>query len=82
MNRAMLLEHLATALRNVSDGERHIAQQHQIIASLECDGLDHSAAKAVLLQFEELQDMHIAERDRLKTELLHQFEELQGQKTL
>jgi hypothetical protein len=66
MDRAMLLEHLATALRNVSDGERHIAQQHQIIASLERDGLDTSAAKDVLLQFEDLQGIHIAHRDRLK----------------
>jgi hypothetical protein len=69
MDRAMLLEHLATALRNVSDGERHIAQQHQIIASLERDGLDTSAAKDVLLQFEDLQGIHIAHRDRLKKEL-------------
>jgi hypothetical protein len=82
MERAMVLDHLATALRHVSEGESHIAQQHGIIASLERDGFDTSAAKAVLLQFEELQDMHIAERDRLKTEVLHQFEELQGQKTL
>jgi hypothetical protein len=69
MDRAMLLEHLATALRNVPDGERHIAQQHEIIASLERDGLDTSAAKDVLLQFEDLQGIHIAHRDRLKKEL-------------
>ena len=78
MDRAMLLEHLAVALRHVSEGERHIAQQHEIIASLERDGFDTSAAKAVLLQFEEIQGMHIAHRDRLKKELLLQFEELQG----
>jgi hypothetical protein len=69
MDRATLLDHLAIALRNVSEGERHIAQQHEIIASLERDGFDASAAKAVLLQFEELQRMHIADRDRLKKEL-------------
>ena len=69
MDRAMVLDHLATALRHVSEGERHIAQQHEIIASLEGDGFDTSAAKAVLLQFEELQGMHIADRDRLKKEL-------------
>jgi hypothetical protein len=74
----MLLDHLATALRNVSDGERHIAQQHEIIAWLERDGFDTSAAKAVLLQFEDLHGMHIAHRDWLKKELLLQFEELQG----
>jgi hypothetical protein len=69
MDRAMILEHLATALRHVSEGERHIAQQHEIIASLKRDGLDTSAAEAVLLQFEDLQGIHVAHRDRLKKEL-------------
>jgi hypothetical protein len=69
MDRAMLLDHLAIALRNVSDGKRHIAHQHEIIASLARDGLDTSGAKDVLLQFEELQGMHVAHRDQLKKEL-------------
>jgi hypothetical protein len=69
MDRATLFDHLAIALRNVSEGKRHIAQQHEIIASLERDGLDTSAAKVVLLQFEDLQGVHIAHRDRLKSEL-------------
>jgi hypothetical protein len=74
MDRAMLLEHLAVALRHVSEGERHIAQQQGIIASLEREGLDTSAAKAVLLQFEALQGMHVAHRDRLKKELAESFD--------
>jgi hypothetical protein len=69
MDRGMILEHLAIALRLVSEGERYIAQQHEIIASLERDGLDASGAKAVLLRFEELQSMHVADRDRRKKEL-------------
>jgi hypothetical protein len=69
MDRATFFDHLAIALRNVSEGERHIAQQHEIIASLERDGLDTSAEKAALLHFEELQGMHVADRDRLKKEL-------------
>jgi hypothetical protein len=69
MNRGIILDQLALALRHVAVGERHIAQQHEIIASLERKGLDTSEAKAVLLQFKELQAMHVADRDRLKKEL-------------
>jgi hypothetical protein len=65
----MIIDHLAIALRNVSEGERHIAQQRETIASLERDGFDTSGAKSVLLRFEELQGMHIADCDRLKKEL-------------
>ena len=54
MDRGVILDHLAFALRHVTEGERHIAQQHEIIALLEQNGLDTSPAKAVLLQFEEL----------------------------
>jgi len=69
MDRATLLDHLALALRNVAQAEMHISQQRENIATLERLGLDTSAAKAALLQFEELQAMHVADRDRLKKEL-------------
>jgi hypothetical protein len=69
MDRATILDHLAFALRRVAEGELHIAQEHEIIASLERDGLDASPLKVALLQLEELQGMLIADRDRLKKEL-------------
>jgi Flp pilus assembly protein CpaB len=69
MDRATLLDHLALALRNVAQAKMHIAQQRENVATLERLGLDTSAAKVALLQFEELQAMHVADRDRLKKEL-------------
>jgi hypothetical protein len=69
MDRATILDHLAVALRYVTEGECHIAQQHETIALLERNGLDTSAAKAALLQLEEHQALHVADRDRLKQEL-------------
>ena len=69
MDRATLLDHLALALRNVAQAEMHIVQQRESIATLERLGLDTSAVKAALLQFEALQAVHVADRDRLKKEL-------------
>ena len=63
------LDHLVFALRHIKEGERIIARQHEIIASLERIGLDTSEAKAALLQFEELQGTLAADRDRLREEL-------------
>jgi hypothetical protein len=62
----VILDQLALALRNVAQTEMHIAQQHESIETLERLGLDASALKGALIQFEELRAMHIADRDRLK----------------
>jgi hypothetical protein len=69
MDRSLIIYHLQAACRRVAEGEQHIAQQHEIIASLERNGLDTAPAKAVLLQFEELQGLHVAHRDGLQEEL-------------
>ena len=69
MDRGVILDQLALALRNVAQTEMHIAQQHESIETLERLGLDASALKGALIQFEELRAMHIADRDRLKKEL-------------
>jgi hypothetical protein len=63
--------HQQKAEEHVAQGERHIARQREIIAELEHDGHDVAAAAArdLLRQFEELQGLHIAHRDRLKDEL-------------
>jgi hypothetical protein len=53
MDRGTIFDHLALALRRVAEGERLIARQHEIIASIERDGLD----AAVLLQIEKLPGM-------------------------
>lgn len=44
-------------------------RQREIVAELERDGHDVSEARKLLVQFEELQAMHVADRDRLIDEL-------------
>lgn len=65
----MLKDHLAQACRHVQQGERHITRQREIVAELERDGHDTQSAKELLGQFEALQAMHIADRERIIEEL-------------
>jgi hypothetical protein len=69
MDRAMKERHLALAERHVAQGERHIAQQRQLIAQIEQRGIDSKLARDLLQQFEEMQALHTADRDRLRQEL-------------
>ena len=69
MDRALIEDHLAQAERHVSEGEGHIARQREIVATLEHDGHDTVAARATLAQFEDVQRLHVADRDRLRREL-------------
>jgi len=70
MNLGAILDQLVFALRRITEGERIIARQHEIITSLERTGLDTSETKAVLRQFEELLGMLFADRNRLRNELV------------
>jgi hypothetical protein len=65
----MVVDHLTKANRHVAEAERHVAQQREIVAQLEREGHDYSDAKELLARFEELQALHIADRDRLQREL-------------
>jgi hypothetical protein len=69
MDRATIIRHLEQARRHVTMGERHIASQHEIVAKLEHAGHDSRVAKELLASFAELQQFHIAHRDRLEKEL-------------
>ena len=69
MDREMLQEHLAQAERHISEGECHIARQREIIAELDGSGQYWQIALDLLHQFEQLQALHIADRDRLRKEL-------------
>lgn len=69
MDRGILEEHLAQAERHVAQGEKHVAKQRAIVAELERDGHDTVAAHDLLRQFEELQALHVADCDRLRSEL-------------
>jgi hypothetical protein len=69
MDRAILEEHLAQAERHVLQGERHLGRQREIVAGLKGHGSDWRAAMDLLHRFEEMQALHIAGRDRLRSEL-------------
>jgi arginine repressor len=69
MDRAILQEYLALVERLIAAGERQIARQREIVAQLEHDGHDISEATKLLDQLEQLQALHIADRDRLRKEL-------------
>jgi hypothetical protein len=69
MDRNMILDHLAMVRRHVAMGEQILARQHAIIARLERAGCDASGAKRLLIQFEEMQSLHVADRDRLEKAL-------------
>ena len=72
MKRQMILDHLQLAERHVVEGERHLARQRDIVDTLEREGLDGKTARALLVQFEEMQTLHLADRDRLRAELAAQ----------
>ena len=69
MDRALTEDHLAQAERHVADGHRHVAHQRELVANLERDGHDAVQARSLLAQFESLLALHIADRDRLRSEL-------------
>jgi hypothetical protein len=66
MDRNMILDHLAVVRRHVARGEQIVARQRETIARLERAGCDTSDATRLLLQFEELQSLHVADRERLE----------------
>jgi hypothetical protein len=64
-----LEQRLAQAEGYMAMSKGHIATQRTFAAALLRDGHDASQALALLLRFEELQQLHIADRDRLRREL-------------
>ena len=62
--------HLALAERHVAEGEQHIAKQRALVDGLARDGHDTTLALELLREFERTQASHVAERNRLRAELL------------
>ena len=58
----MIEDHLAQA-------ERHVAEQRARVAALARDGHDTTESLLLLSQFQELQELHVTDRDRLRDEL-------------
>jgi hypothetical protein len=69
MDRATLIKHLIEAESLVSLADVIVAQQRQVIADMERDGLDTKMALRLLAEFEEYPLHRIVDRDRLKAEL-------------
>jgi hypothetical protein len=69
MDRAILEQHLLEAEGHVSQGERHVRDERELIARLERQGHDTTEAIRLLRQFEELQTLHVSDRERLQREL-------------
>lgn len=65
----MVEAHLAQADRHVHRGDEIITEQKQRVAELERDGHDTKAARELLALFEEVQRVHLADRNRLRHEL-------------
>src|SRR5215831_17570375 len=68
VNREMLQRHLQQAEAHVAIGAEHVRQQRERLSQLQRHGHDTFRARALLAQFEGLQDTHIAHRDRLLQE--------------
>jgi len=69
IDRSLARQNLAEAERNVALGRFHLDRQIQIVAELERDGHDATAARELLETFKDSQEQHEAHRDRLLREL-------------
>jgi hypothetical protein len=69
IDRKLWHEHLAQTERHVAEGKQQVARQREIVAELERDGHNAAAARDLLRLFEEMQAMHIADRDRILEDL-------------
>jgi hypothetical protein len=69
VDRKTIERHLFLAEKHVSEGERHIARQREIVAELKDNGHDLETARNLLARFEELYASHVADRDRIRLEL-------------
>jgi hypothetical protein len=67
MDRQMIVDHLDRAERRVAQGAEHVERQRMLINQLDCQA--RTQARELLAQFEEMQQMHIADRDRLRAKL-------------
>jgi cell division protein FtsX len=76
MDREMHLENLAMVERHVAKGIRQVERQREIANKLERDGHPGAAheARKLLTQFEEIQALHIAHRERILKKLAEDSE--------
>jgi hypothetical protein len=69
MDRIVIADHLAVAVRHVVDGERVVARQRKLISGLKPGGRGAAIGYALLAEFEKLLTLHKVHRERLRQEL-------------
>jgi hemerythrin len=69
MDQAILEQHLALAERHIVEGENTVVRQRELVARLAKKRLDHRLAQKLLIEFETMLASHMADRDRIRTEL-------------
>jgi uncharacterized protein (UPF0335 family) len=68
-DRSFLQPHLARVEQRIAESEKIIARQKAIAAQQEGAGFATKTARELLAQFEQLLELQIADRDRLRGEL-------------
>ena len=68
-DRLTVERHLRQAVQHVAAGQRLVDGQRALLATLEEHGHSTNIARKLLVQFEAVQAMHVADRDRLVDEL-------------
>jgi hypothetical protein len=69
LDRIAMLERLAEAERRVAEDEANIRRQTEVIALLQRGGISTEASKDLLSSFQAAHAAHVAERDRLRSEI-------------
>ena len=83
MDRAAIEQRLALAEQHVSEGKRILENQGRLLAKVAADGYDTTEAERLLAQFEDVQRLYLADRDRLRNELArHRPEKHRQQETV
>jgi hypothetical protein len=69
MDRALILSYLQAAEEHIANGVQDIADQRDLISTLERTGHNATSAIARLREMEKTQTRHVADRERLRAEL-------------
>ena len=70
MDRTVLLRRLGEAERHLAAYEHVVARQRHVIDTIARGGHDTAEAAALLREFQGIQATHVADRDRLRVELM------------
>ena len=69
MDRALIIRSLQAAEKHVADDEQQVADQRDLVSTLERTGHTATSASVLLRKMEQTQLQHLADRERLRAEL-------------